>query len=127
MLLKKRRVFLKKRRARFAKSDVLAVLGAVGLVAFLSFMAFRGGDANDPGVALSGQDTVQTTPAATTPTTAGDGAQVEGVTLAYTGRNTTPFFIAGLSMVLLGTAMLRAGRRRTADAHRLATAAMLAG
>ena len=38
MLLKKRRVFLKKRRARFAKSDVLAVLGAVGLVAFLSFM-----------------------------------------------------------------------------------------
>ena len=126
MLLKKRRVFLKKRRARFAKLNALAALGAIALIAFLSLMAFRGGRADDPDVALTGQDTVQTAPTATAPTMAIVGAiagtEVESVNLATTGIDMTPLLIAGLSMVVLGTAMeLSAGRRRSVLALRHVT------
>jgi hypothetical protein len=116
MLLKKRRVFLKKRRARFAKMHALAALGAIVLIAFLSFMAFRSGPADELDVPLTGQDTAQTAPTttATEPTTATAGTEVESVSLALTGIDTTPFLVAGLAMVLLGTAMeLSAGRRRS--------------
>ena len=116
MRLKKRRVFLKKRRARLVTLNALAALGAIALIAFLSFMAFRGGPADDPEVALTGQDTVVAAPtptAPTAPTMAIVGTEVAGVSLAVTGVDMTPRVIGGLSMVLLGTAMeLNAGRRR---------------
>lgn len=114
MLLKKRRVFLKKRRARFSKLNALAALGAVGLIAVLSVMAFRGEQVVDPAVALTGQDTVQTAPTATAPTRAIIGTEVQSVSLAATGIDMTPLLIGGLSMALLGTAIeLNAGRRRS--------------
>jgi hypothetical protein len=103
-------MFLKKGRARFANSGVLALLGGIVLIAFLSFMAVHGGrgDHHDLHVALTGQDTVQTTP-----TIATIGTEVDNVSLAATGIDTTPLLIGGLSMVLLGTAMeLGAFRRR---------------
>jgi hypothetical protein len=119
MRLKKRRVFLKKRRARFVTLNALAALGAIALIAFLSFMAFRGGPADDPEVALTGQDTVVAAPTPTAPTMAIVGTEVAGVSLAVTGVDMTPLVIVGLSMVLLGTAMeLGAGRRlRRCSAH----------
>ena len=119
MLLKKRRVFLKKRRARFSKLNALAALGAIVLIAFLSVMAFRGDRADEPGVALTGQDTAQTAPTttaptATAPTKAIIGTEVESVSLAATGIDMTPLLIGGLSMALLGIAMeLSVGRRRS--------------
>ena len=120
MLLKKRRAFLKKGRARFAKLDALGAVGAIVLIAFLSLMAFRGGRADDPGIALTGQDSVQAAPTATAPTTAIIGTEVESVSLAATGINMTPLLIGGLSMVLLGTAIVSADRRRslTTATHR---------
>jgi hypothetical protein len=109
MFPKKPRVFLKKRRVKFARLDALAALGAIMLIALLSFMAFHGGrgDHHDPVVALTGQETAQTAP-----TTAIVGTEVESVSLALTGIDTTPLLIGGLSMVLLGTAMELSARRR---------------
>jgi hypothetical protein len=113
MLLKKRRVFLKKRHARYSMVNALAAVGAIVLITSLSIIAFRGGPTESPGVALTGQDIVQSAPTPTAPSSATIGTEVESLSLAATGIDITPLLIGGLSMALVGAAMeLRAGRRR---------------